>query len=91
MRDKKTELSGPMPPVCLFTLLLPYPPNAGKDMKHAPVKLATPSATNSRFALSWMLGNVSWPPRLLAATEDSKKPSNAIRKEVPMASRMWVI
>lgn len=83
---KKMELMGVLPPVCLLTLLLPYPPKAGMLMKQAPIRLAVPNATSSRFALSCMPGSSLLGPRLLAATDDSKKPSNAIRKDVPMAS-----
>jgi hypothetical protein len=59
-------------------------------MKQEPTKLAVPRATSSRLGLSWMSAK-PWPPRLLAATVDSKKPSSAIRNEVPMASRMYVM
>jgi hypothetical protein len=88
MMLKKMELMGLTPPVALFTLLLPYPPKAGRLMKQAPTRFAAPRATSSRLGLSWMSGNALVPPRLLAATEDSKNPSSAMRKEVPIASRM---
>ena len=89
-------LIGVFPPVDAFTLLLPYPPKAGRAMKQPPTIFATPSATSSRFALSdmpWMPSpGLPWPPpRLFAATDDSKKPSRAIRKEVLIASRTWCI
>ena len=45
-------LMGVVPPVDAFTLLLPYPPNAGSAMKQPPRIFAAPSAINSRFALS---------------------------------------
>ena len=90
MRLRMMLLIGVLPPVDALTLLLPYPPNAGRAMKHPPTILATPSATSSRLALSTMPCRPSRlpspPPRLLAATEDSKKPRRAIRKEVLMAS-----
>ena len=88
---KKILLIGVLPPVLAFSLLLPYPPNAGTARKHAPTRLAAPNATSSRFALSWTPSIPSFtspPARLFAATEDSKKPSKAIRKEVPIASRI---
>lgn len=85
-------LIGVLPPVDLLTLLLPYPPKAGSAMKQPPTMFATPKATSSRLALRDIPqmpspGLPSPPPRLLAATDDSKKPSKAIRKEVPIASR----
>lgn len=52
--------------------------------------LAVPRATSSRLGLSWMPAKPSL-PRLLAATDDSKKPSRAMRNEVLMASRMYVM
>lgn len=88
---KNTQLMGLFPPVAIFSLLFPYPPKAGRAMKHPPTKFAVPSATSSRFALSCMPAKSVDPPRLLAATVDSKKPSRAIRNEVLMASRMCVI
>ena len=63
-------------------------------MKQPPTIFATPSATSSRLALREIPSNPSpglLPPRLLAATQDSKNPSNEIKKEVPIASRMCVI
>lgn len=51
-RLRMIELIGVFPPVALLTLLLPYPPKAGKLMKHAPTKFAAPKATSSLFALS---------------------------------------
>ena len=86
-------LIGVLPPVDAFTLLLPYPPKAGKAMKHPPNIFATPRATSSRLALRDIPCSPSLPPvpRLLAATEDSKKPSNAIRNEVLIASCMCTI
>lgn len=56
--------------------------------KLPPTKFATPRAINSRLALNCMPWIVSLPPRLLAATDDSKKPRRAIKKELDMASRM---
>lgn len=89
IRLRNTLLIGVFPPVDAFTLLLPYPPNAGKAMKQPPTRLAIPSATSSRFALSVMSRNPSAGVVLMlfAATEDSKNPRSAMRKEVPMASR----
>lgn len=86
-------LIGVLPPVDAFTLLLPYPPKAGKAMKHPPTIFATPRATSSRLALRDMPWSLLLPPvpRLLAATEDSKNPSSAIRNEVLMASCMCII
>ncbi len=83
------ELTGVRPPVDLLTLLLPYPPKAGRFEKHEPTMLAVPRATSSRLGLSWMPAKPSL-PRLLAATDDSKKPSRAMRNDVLMASRMYV-
>ena len=83
-------LIGVFPPVEAFTLLLPYPPKAGRAMKHPPMTLAIPKATSSRFALNvmpWRPSPLPPPPRLFAATDDSKKPSKAIKNDVPMASR----
>ncbi len=93
IRLRMILLIGVFPPVDAFTLLLPYPPKAGRAMKQPPTIFATPRATSSRFALNdmpWMAS--PWPPpppRLFAATEDSKKPSRAMRKEVLIASRTW--
>jgi hypothetical protein len=87
-------LIGVFPPVLAFTLLLPYPPKAGSAPKQPPTKFATPSATSSRFGLSaipWMPSFWSPPPKLFAATDDSKNPRSAIRKDVPIASRTWCI
>ena len=60
-------------------------------MKQPPTTLATPRATSSRLALKlmpWMPTALLSPsPRLLAAMDDSKKPSRPIRNEVLMASR----
>ena len=65
-------------------------------MKQPPITFATPRATNSRFALKDIPCRpspdlLSPPPKLFAATEDSKNPSKAMRKEVLMASLMWVM
>lgn len=60
-------------------------------MKQAPIKFAVPSATSSRLGLSCMPGTSLLGPRLLAATDDSKNPSRAMRNEVPMASLICVI
>lgn len=87
---RKILLIGVFPPVLAFTLLLPYPPKAGRALKHPPTKLATPRATSSRLglkAIPWIPSLPSPPPRLLAATDDSKNPRRAIRNEVPIASR----
>lgn len=91
MRLSMMLLIGVFPPVDAFTLLLPYPPKAGRAIKQPPTIFATPNATSSRLALSdipWMPSPClpSPPPKLFAATDDSKKPSNAIRKEVLIAS-----
>ena len=92
MMLKRMLLIGVFPPVDALTLLLPYPPNAGSAMKHPPTTLATPSATSSRLALRDIPCKPSPclpspPPRLFAATEDSKKPRSAIKNEVLIASR----
>lgn len=50
IRERKTLLIGVLPPVLAFTLLLPYPPNAGRAMNKPPMILATPRATSSRLA-----------------------------------------
>ena len=89
-------LIGVRPPVDTFTLLRPYPPNAGNAMKHPPTRFAKPSATSSRFADGarpvMPSSGLSLPsPSALAATLDSKKPSSAMRNEVPMASRTCVM
>ena len=95
IRLRMILLIGVLPPVDAFTLLLPYPPKAGRAMKQPPTIFATPRATSSRFALNdmpWMASPCPPPPpRLFAATEDSKKPSRAMRKEVLIASRTWCI
>lgn len=85
-------LIGVCPPVDTLSLLLPYPPKAGKAMKQPPTRFAAPNATSSRFALkaipcSPSLEFESLPCKLLAATEDSKNPSKAIKNDVPIASR----
>ena len=92
MRLRMMLLIGVLPPVDAFTLLLPYPPKAGRAMKHPPRMFATPRDTSSRLALRDMPCSPSLPPvpRLLAATEDSKNPSSAMRKEVLMASCMCI-
>lgn len=82
------------PPVDEFTLLLPYPPNAGRAIKQPPIILATPKATISRFALKVTPGTASSSPELrpFAATDDSKNPRRDIIKEVLIAARtcfMW--
>ena len=92
IRLKNILLIGVRPPVEALTLLLPYPPNAGRAMKQPPMRLATPRAMSSRLADSVMPCRPSPvlpspPPRAFAATDDSKNPSNAMRKEVLMASR----
>lgn len=84
---------GVRPPVAALTLLLPYPPKAGKDPKQPPSKFAAPKATSSRFGLKVIPcipspGFTSPCGKLFEATEDSKKPRSAIRKEVPIASRI---
>lgn len=56
-------------------------------MKQEPSRLAVPRAMSSLLGLNCM-PSISPLPRLLAATDDSKKPSMPMRKEVPMASRM---
>lgn len=89
---RRMLLIGVFPPVDAFTLLLPYPPKAGNAIKQPPITLATPRATSSRLALKDIPCKPSGflpspPPRLFAATEDSKKPSSAIKKDVLMASR----
>lgn len=102
IRLRKTELIGVLPPVLELTLLRPYPPNAGRAMNVPPSTLATPSATSSLFAeicAFWMPCGCSSsgsslpfftlpgpPPRDLAATLLSKKPSKATSIEVPNAS-----
>ena len=93
MRLRMILLIGVLPPVDALTLLLPYPPKAGKAIKHPPTTLATPRATSSRLALRDILCSplLPPPPRLFAATEDSKNPSKAMRKEVLMASCMCII
>ena len=93
IRLKMILLIGVFPPVDAFTLLLPYPPKAGSDMKHPPRIFATPRATSSRLALRDIPCSPLLPPvpRLLAATEDSKNPSSAIRNEVLMASCICII
>ena len=87
---RNTELIGVLPPVARLSLLRPYPPNAGSPVKQAPTRLDAPSATSSRLALSSM--PVTTPavadPRLLAATELSKKPSSAMRNEVGSECRI---
>jgi hypothetical protein len=95
MMLKKILLIGVFPPVDAFTLLRPYPPNPGNAIKHPPTRLATPSATNSLFGLNCMpwIPSVplSPPPSALAATDDSKNPSSAIKNDVPIASLMCFI
>lgn len=93
IRLKMILLIGVFPPVDAFTLLLPYPPKAGRAMKHPPSIFATPRATSSRLALRDIPCSPLLPPvpRLLAATEDSKNPSSAMRNEVLMASCMCII
>lgn len=92
MRLRTMLLIGVRPPVEALTLLRPYPPKAGRAMKHPPTRFATPRATSSRLADNVMPcssspGVVAPPPRAFAAMEDSKKPSRAMRKEVLIASR----
>ena len=93
IRLRKILLIGVLPPVDALTLLLPYPPKAGRAKKHPPTMFATPRATSSRLALRDMPCSPCLPPvpKLLAATEDSKNPSSAIRNEVPMASWICII
>ena len=58
-------------------------------MNKPPVMFATPRATSSRLALNVMFFSPPLPspdPKLLAATEDSKKPSKAMMKAVLNAS-----
>ena len=88
MIHRKMEDIGVLPPVLALTLLLPYPPNAGRAMKSPPQTFATPRATNSRFALRFMfLSTEASPvPKLFAATLLSKNPSSAITKAVLKAS-----
>jgi hypothetical protein len=94
MMLRKTLLIGVFPPVEAFTLLLPYPPKAGRAMNRPPVIFATPRATSSRLALRFIFLITeladSPTPKLLAATEDSKKPSNAIMKLVLKASEAYL-
>ena len=92
IRLRTILLIGVLPPVDALTLLLPYPPKAGNAMKHPPTMLAIPRATNSRLADSETPcrpspGLLPPVPRDFAATEDSKKPSSAIKKEVLIAAR----
>ena len=88
MALRNTQAMGLLPPVAPFSLLFPYPPNAGRLIKHPPTRFATPSATSSLFALSCIPGKSDEEPRLFAATVDSKKPSSAMTNDVLMASRM---
>lgn len=55
INDKNTLLIGVLPPVLLLTRLLPYPPKAGIPMNRPPKMFATPKATNSRLAETFML------------------------------------
>ena len=96
---RKMLLIAVRPPVAALTLLLPYPPKAGKEPKQPPSKFAAPKATSSRFGLKVIpctpsLDFASPWDKLLEATDDSKKPRRAIRKDVPIASRicfMWSV
>jgi hypothetical protein len=56
-------------------------------MKQEPTRFAVPRAIISRLALNSMPG-IELPPKLLAATDDSKNPRRAMRKDVDMAERM---
>lgn len=90
MMQRKMEDIGVLPPVLAFTLLLPYPPNAGSAMNNPPQVLATPRATSSLFADRFIFlstpPEVSAVPKLFAATLLSKKPSSAITNAVLKAS-----
>jgi hypothetical protein len=94
IRARKILLIGVFPPVDALTLLLPYPPNAGRAINRPPTTLAVPKATSSRFALRciFCIARPFFPssPKLLAATEDSKKPSNAMRKLVLKVSDVYL-
>jgi len=91
MRERKILLIGVLPPVLAFTLLRPYPPKAGNAMNKPPAMFATPSATSSLLALRFTFLIVSsFPPRLFAATVDSKKPSSAMMKDVLNASEAYL-
>lgn len=90
MIQRKMDDMGVFPPVLAFTLLLPYPPNAGSAMNSPPQTLATPRATSSLFAERFIfLSTLLLPPpvpKLFAATLLSKKPSSAIANAVLNAS-----
>lgn len=93
IRLRKILLMGLRAPVEALTLLLPYPPNAGRAIKQPPTTLATPRATISLLGLT-VIPLIPVPllsPSPFAATEDSKKPSSAIMKEVLIAVRTWFI
>lgn len=93
MMLRKTLAIGDLAPVCELSLLRPYPPNAGRAEKQPPMTLATPSATISRLALICIpVIPAELPsPSPLAATDDSKKPSNAIIKALLNAVRTCFI
>lgn len=83
-------LIGECAPVEALTLLLAYPPNAGRDMKHPPTTLAKPKATISLLGLTCIPFTPLFgtPVRPLAATDDSKKPRSAMINAVLNAARI---
>lgn len=87
IRPRNTPLIGEFAPVAALSLLRPYPPNAGSDMKHPPITLATPRATSSRLALKDIpfIPPLFPSPRPFAAIDDSKNPSSAMMKDVLIA------
>lgn len=92
---KRILLIGDRAPVEAFTLLLPYPPNAGRAIKQPPTTFETPSATISLLALTPipLTPSLRPSPRPLAATDDSKNPRSAMLNEVLIAVRkcfMWL-
>lgn len=93
MAARSILLIGDFAPAEAFTLLLPYPPKAGSAIKQPPTRFETPSATSSLFALTDMplMPSRGPSPRPLAATDDSKKPSSAITKDVLIAVRTCFI
>lgn len=94
MSESKILLTGVLPPVEALTLLLPYPPKAGRAMNTPPMMFATPNATSSRFGLKFRFLKTfplvaSPTPKLFAATLDSKKPRSAMTKLVLKASEAY--
>lgn len=83
-------LIGECAPVETLTLLLAYPPNEGRDMKHPPTTLAKPKATISLLGLTCIPFTPLFaaPVIPLAATDDSKKPRIAMIKAVLNAPRI---